>query len=368
MTLVVGMPASLSGQFQAQGRQALAGLQAWARDANANAKTSSSFAVLHYDDASDPATVRAATQRLIVDDRVDILMGPYSGVLTFAAAEVAESYGKLLWNQGGASDRVYQQGYRWTVGILTPASGYLTGLLPLVRQTDPSATTVALVRASTGEFPKSVCSGVAERAGDLGFTVGLAAEFPASTSDFSTVLDDLRHARPDVVVIVGRVRDDLRMAKQIAESGINAGAAVAVAAGIQEFQDELGSLAQGYVGPSQWEPEAADTPDFGPTADQVIASLRRDGHRHVDYPLAQAYAAGVVVEKCLEEAGSADNLAMREAASNLDFLTFYGRFKIDRETGRQIGRETLLVQWQGGQKVIVWPPKLAQGEQVYPWR
>ena len=366
MTLVVGMPVSLSGQFRAQGRQALAGLQAWARDANS--KSPDSFSVLHYDDGSDPSTVSAVTRRLIGDDRVDVLIGPYSSVLTSAAAQVAEAHGKLLWNQGGASDSVYRQGYRWTVGILTPASRYLTGLLPLVRQADPSATNIALVRASTGEFPKAVCSGLEESARDLGFTTVLATAFPASAVDFSAVVGELKAAGPDVVVIVGRVQNDLRLARQLAESGLIAGAVVAVAAGIQAFQDDLGSLADRFVGPSQWEPEVQHTPDFGPTADQVIASLRRDGHLHVDYPMAQSYAAGVVVQRCLQEAGGADSQALREAASELEFSTFYGRFKIDGETGRQTGRDTLLVQWQEGRKVIVWPPQLAQGELIYPWR
>lgn len=366
MTLVVGIPVSLSGQFQIQGRQALAGLDAWARDANA--VTPNSFTVLYYDDASDVPTVRTATQRLIEDDRVDILIGPYSSVLTSAAAEIAEAHGKLLWNQGGASDNVYRQGYRWIVGILTPASRYLTGLLPLVRQTNPSANSLALVSASPGEFPKAVCLGVAESARESGFATVLAAQFPAATDDFSGILADLKTAGPDVVVAVGRIGNDLALARQLAESGIKVGVAAVVAAGIQAFHDELGSLADGFVGPSQWEPEAAYSPDFGPTTEQVLASLRRDGYFHVDYPMAQAYATGVVMQRCLEEAGSADNQTLREAAATLKFSTFYGRFEIDGETGRQIGRETLLVQWQGGRKVIVWPPHLADGKLVYPWR
>ncbi|MDA1128524.1 MAG: amino acid ABC transporter substrate-binding protein [Chloroflexi bacterium] len=360
------MPVSLSGQFRAQGRQALAGLQAWARDANS--KAPGSFRVLHYDDCSDLASVREVTRRLIVDDRVDILIGPYSSVLTSAAAEVAESHGKLLWNQGGASDKVYEQGYRWTVGILTPASRYLTGLLPLVRQTDPCADSVALLRVSTGEFPRAVCSGVEATAPEFGFNTVMQAEFPASAVDFSEVLEKLSTWKPDVVVVVGRVSNDLRLARRLVESDINAGVVVAVAAGIQEFQDDLGNLADRFVGPSQWEPEDACTPDCGPSTEEVIASFQRDGHRHVDYPMAQAYAAGIVVQRCLEEAGSADSEGLREAVSKLEFTTFYGRFKINGETGRQIGRETLLVQWQRGRKVIVWPPQAAQAGLIYPWR
>jgi branched-chain amino acid transport system substrate-binding protein len=360
------MPVSLSGQFQAQGKQALAGLLAWERDANE--ETPNSFRVLHYDDASDASTVREVTRRLIVDDQVDILVGPYSSVLTSAAAQVAEAHSKLLWNQGGASDDVYRQGYHWTVGILTPASRYLAGLLPLVRQTEPSASTVALVRASTGEFPKAVCSGVAEPAQELGFKIVLDAQFRASAVDFTDVLGELSAAQPDVVVMVGRVRNDLALARQLAESGVNAGTVVAVAAGIQAFHDDLGGMAERFVGPSQWEPDARRQPDFGPTAEQVIASLGRAGHHYVDYPMAQAYAAGVVVQRCLDEAGSPESVALRDAAARLRFSTFYGDFQIDADTGRQIGRETLLVQWQEGRKVIVWPPDLAQGSLAYPWR
>ena len=105
------MPVSLTGQFQVQGRQALAGLEAWARDANERSRRP--FRIVHYDDRSDQHTVKDVTKCLIVNDRVDFLIGPYSSVLTSAAAEVSETHGKLLWNQGGASDAVYQRGYRW---------------------------------------------------------------------------------------------------------------------------------------------------------------------------------------------------------------------------------------------------------------
>jgi hypothetical protein len=36
-------------------------------------------------------------------------------------------------------------------------------------------------------------------------------------------------------------------------------------------------------------------------------------------------------------------------------------------TGRQVGRSVVLVQWQEGRKVIVWPPEQRQGPLAYPW-
>jgi branched-chain amino acid transport system substrate-binding protein len=103
-----------------QGEQALAGLQSWAADVNQSGGLRAggpgslrTVSVVHYDDASRPDQVRRLTRQLIREDRVDLLVGPYSSGLALAAAAVAEEYGKVLWNQGGASDRIYQQGYRW---------------------------------------------------------------------------------------------------------------------------------------------------------------------------------------------------------------------------------------------------------------
>ena len=366
MTLLVGIPVSLSGQFQVQGRQALAGLEAWARDVNDHSR--GSFKIAYYDDESNPLAVKELTRRLIVDDKVDILIGPYSSVLTSAAAEVSERHGKLLWNQGGASDTVYQCGYRWVVGILSPASRYLVGLLPLVRKADSTARTIALVRASTGEFPQSVCSSVAEGAKRLGFEVVLTTKFSASVENFEFVLEELKSVRPDVIVVVGRVQNDLNIANQLVSSDIGAGVVVVVAAGIQQFKDSLGNLVDRFVGPSQWEQVSSFAPDFGPSSEQVVESLKKGFVHHIDYPMAQAYATGLVVERCFLEANSCESTVLREAAANLKFSTFYGNFEIDRQTGRQIGRETLLVQWRSGNKVVIWPPDQARESLVYPWR
>ena len=366
MTLLVGMPVSLSGQFQAQGRQALAGLEAWAGDASERSRAS--FKIVYHDDRSDPSTVKDVTRHLIVDDQVDILVGPYSSVLTSAAAEVSEKHGKLLWNQGGASDAVYQRGYRWIVGVLTPASRYLVGLLPLIRAANTSASTVALVRASTGEFPQAVCSSVLASGKSLGFEVALTSTFPALAEDFSNVLEEIESVHPDVIIVVGRVRNDLDIARRLVSSGLDAGAVAVVAAGIQQFRHYLGTGADGFIGPSQWEQETNFVPDFGPPSEQVIESLKNGILQHIDYPMAQAYAAGLVVERCLLEASGCGSPELRKAASDLKFSTFYGNFEIDGQTGRQVGRETLLVQWQLGKKTVVWPPDQASAALVYPWR
>lgn len=368
------MPASLTGQFSVQGKQALAGLQAWADDVNRSGGLIVErpdmrwpVAVVHYDDQSKPDRARQIASRLIEQDAVDLLFGPYSSVLSLAAAGVAEEHQRVFWNQGGASDNIYQQGYKWTVGVLSPASGYLAGLLPLVRQADPAAAKIGIIRAYPGAFPKAVSSTVHRQAPKLGFQVNYLREYPASLTDFSAILEEVRGAGLDVLVAVGRIANDIQLAQQLARSWAGIKAAAVVATPIQQFHDALGEDAQGFIGPSQWEQETRQPSDYGPPAESVLASLNSHSSGLIDYPMAQAYAAGLVAQACVEQAGSLDDVELRETAANLDISTFYGRFKIEPDTGEQIGRSTLLVQWQDGKKVVLWPPEQAQGGLVYPW-
>ena len=84
--------------------------------------------------------------------------------------------------------------------------------------------------------------------------------------------------------------------------------------------------------------------------------------------MAQAYAVGVVIQRCVEECGSLDDSELRQVAASLDFTTFYGRFRIDADSGRPVGKPALLVQWREGSKGIVWPPEYRRKMLAYPWR
>ena len=373
MTIKVGIPVSLSGQFGLQGAQTLAGIRAWADDVNRLGGMGVGLAkaqveVVWHDDESRRDKVRAITEQLIAEDGVDLLVGPYSAVLTNASSEVAQRYEKLLWNQGGASPLVYQRGNPWVVGVLTPADQYLEGLLPAVREVCPKAATVAIVRAATGAFPQDVAAGVERAASEMGFRVVMSLEFDVETADFGGVVSRVRQACPDVLLVVGRFQNDLNLAEHLADSAPAIGATAVVAAGVDAFRGQLGDLAENFIGPSQWEPDAGYVVSYGPSVEEVQESLQRAGYPVIDYPMAQAYAVGAVMQRCVEECGSLDDAEMRSAAASLDFTTFYGRFRIDAETGRPTGKPALLVQWQMGRKEIVWPRELRKEPLVYPWR
>ena len=129
-----------------------------------------------------------------------------------------------------------------------------------------------------------------------------------------------------------------------------------VAAGVRRFASDLGELADGIVGPSQWEDSLELEPALGPTPAEFARRMRTAGAADSpDYPSAQIYAAGLLTAAALASAGRLDDAMLRAAFSDLQTTTMFGDFAIDRVTGRQLGHQMLLVQWHRGRKVIIVP-------------
>jgi branched-chain amino acid transport system substrate-binding protein len=308
-----------------------------------------------YDDASEPETCAAFIERLITKDQVDILLGPYSSGLALRAAEVAQRLQRVLWNHGGASEAIYTRGFAWVVGILSPPSTYFHSVIDFVRHTRPSASHVAIVHSTAGAFPQDVAAGAARYCQQQVFETVRTYPYPAGTTDFTLILKQLESAAPAVVLSVGRIEDDLHFAAQYLQHSILAGVVGLIVTPLTLFRDTFGSTATHFVGPSQWEPGMVTEPEYGPSSQEILTRLMARHPEGVDYPMAQAYAGGLVAQRCIEIAGTLDQYALRQVVSTLDFTTFYGRYRIDPLTGRQLGHRMPVIQWQGGRKVVVWP-------------
>jgi len=364
------MTAALTGRYSLPGRQALLGAQAWVEDTNRAggiwlpaSRAHLPLRLTSYDDASEPEQCAALTERLISEDQVDILLGPYSSGLALRAAEVAQRPQRVLWNHGGASEAIYTRGFTWVVGILSPPSTYFHSMLDFVRHTRPFANHVAIVHSTAGAFPKDVAAGAVQYGQQQGFATVHTYPYPAGTTDFTPILKQLESAAPAVVLSVGRIEDDLRFAAQYLQHNIPADVVGLIVTPLTLFRDTLGSAAAHFVGPSQWEPAMMNEPEYGPSSAEVLARLMARHPEGVDYPMAQAYAGGLVAQRCLEIAGTLEQHALRQVASTLDFTTFYGRYCIDPHTGRQLGHRMPVIQWQDGRKVVVWPsPCDSRGE------
>jgi len=317
--------------------------------------------LVYCDDASSPARAAANAERLLDADAVEVLMGPYAGDLTRAVLPVARRRGRIVWNHGGASDDLHVKGGR-AVGILTPVTGYFGGLIELARSLDSDAARVALLHRRGSSFGRQAALGVGAAASDAMFVTDVVT-YSSLGSDLPSVMATLERQSPDLVISAGSFDDEVLLARALLES-VRPKAVGLAAAAMQEFPHALGTHAEGFLGPSQREPRLAYHPDFGPGPDEATKGIRAQG-APPDYPAAQAYAACLIAQRCLEEAG-ADDESLWRAACALDCGTFFGRFHIDPATGLQVGHEMVLVQWRRGRKLVVWPPPMSKARPLYP--
>ncbi len=330
--ITVGLSISLSGRFARQGEQALDGIRLWARPP---------VRLICYDDQSQATIAQQNAVRLLEADRVDVLFGPYGSHLTIAVAPVAEENGKLLWNYGGTSDEIFNRGHRWLVSNASPASDYLRGLPGRLAERSSRPGRISIVYDTRGTFASQVARGVVEAARTAGFPA--VALVPMRDTD--EVVHELRLIGSEVLVLAGSFEDEVGImrARHLWPDSVRVVAAVA--AGVQAFYQEIGDAAEGVIGPSQREPNA--------DSDWFVRDFRERFGQVPEYTAAGAFAMGLVLTECIRRAGSLEDEQLRAVAAGLDFSTFYGRFRIDPVTGRQIGHRILLTQWRGGRKIVV---------------
>ncbi len=366
MKITIGLSLSLTGEYSPMGRQAEVAIRLFIADANASsalrvAGERCEFALECRDDASDPVRCAEIYRALCADRRADIIFGPYSNRLTRAAAGIVEQSGRVFVNHGGAGDELYDRGYKMIVGVLSPASDYLRGFVRLLTQLKLWRKRVAIVAANS-PFARAVASGF-ERAADeraarrRGVRVRVkwnGAFDPASTP--AQLFPALARNRVNALASAGSYEHDVAVMRAVAASRLNIPVLGCVAAGVRRFASDLGELAEGIVGPSQWEDSIEIAPALGPTPAEFARRMAAAGAGDSpDYPAAQIYAAGLLTAAALAAAGRRDDAMLRAAFSDLQTTTMFGDFSIDRVSGRQLGHQMLLVQWHRGRKVIIAP-------------
>jgi branched-chain amino acid transport system substrate-binding protein len=279
-------------------------------------------------------------------------------------------------DHGGASDKIFKQGFEYIVQTIGPGSKYHAGTLDLIKATDITAKKVALAYEDS-EFARSVMDGAKAHAVELGFDVVFERTYPKGVTDLTPLLSALKATNPDVVIGGGHFEDGQLFNRQMSDLDINVRAfSLIAAATLPAFYDALTTLAEGVMGPSHWEygvtfsPEAARSAGLewiGPSQDEFVALFKDVLGKDMlpDYHAAEAGAAVLALVLAIEQADSVDSVYLRKALGKLAFMSFYGSWQIDG-TGKQIGHAMVDVQWQDGKRVIVWPPAAKTSDLYYP--
>ena len=379
--IVIGIPASLTGQYEALGKQGLDGLNMFADWVN-NEKggidvggTMLPVRIVFGDDRSDKDTALRLFEKLVNEDGAHFMFASYSSGLTLSQAPLAEQLDVVTMAWGASSDDIWQQGFTRVVGVYTPASQYDHTLLEYVANADPAAETVAIVYKDD-PFTVSEAEGAKAKAEELGLEVVFFDKYPVEATDLSPILSQAWGFDPDVVLVSAHFQDGALAAQQMTELGITPMAAsFGSGAATTGWWDQLAESAQATFGPAQWEPsQAVDPAAFdadnwvGPqlTPEEFTQQFADEFGYEPDYRGGLVFHAGLALMQAIENAGSLDTETVIEAFKSLDIQSFGGGFALDPATLNQIGHAMVTIQWQDGEKVIVAPEEYANADPIYP--
>jgi branched-chain amino acid transport system substrate-binding protein len=312
-----------------------------------------------YDDQSTPATAVRLYEKLITEDKVDAVMGPYSSAVSEAVANVTEKYKKVMVAPLAATTSIFKKGRKYIFMVITPAENYLDGLIDMAAKR--GLKTVAIINEDT-LFPKASAAGTAEAAKKRGMQVVLQEAYPKGNTDFSALLVKIKAANPDVIAAGTYFDDAVAITRQMKELNVNPKMfGLTVGGDLPEFYDLLKQNAEYTYGSTQWD----ESLPYPGQKEFLAAYKAKFKGQEPSYHTAAGYAGCLIYAEAVKKAGTLDADKVRDQLLKMEIKTAFGDYKVEPD-GFQIAHKMVMLQWQDGKRIVVWPDDLANGKPRYP--
>ena len=350
-TITLGSSISLTGKYATNGLHTQRGYDYAVQvinDAGGVSVGGKSYklAVKYYDDESTPARGAQLAERLIQQDGIQYMLGPYSSGMTKAIAPVSEKFGVPMVEAEGASRSLFTQGYKYLFAVLSTSEQYLATAIDMAAAStdDPSSIKVAL--AFEGDpFSMDVRAGVVDKINEYGMKTIIDDQLPADLSDMSTTLTKAKALRPDILIVSGHSKGAATAARQIDEMKISIPMIAMTHCEAAKVQEKFPNASNGFLCPTPWvETLSKSDPMFGSAAEWNAGfKAAHPSYSSVPYQSAQASAAVYVWKEAFEAANSFDQDEVRDAIAAVEMETFYGDIKFS-ENGNNIAKPMFMRQ------------------------
>jgi branched-chain amino acid transport system substrate-binding protein len=370
-TVKIGAAVSLTGNFAREGNLLKNGYAYWEKLVNeaggidvAGKKTK--VEVIYYDDESKPQSSARLTEKLITEDNVSFILGPYSSGIATATAAISEKYKVLTMTPMATADSLYQRGYKFIFCPAPLASTTLDPMLEMIKKLPTPPTTVAIA-GPDDLFPNVFAGAAQKKAEALGLKIVYNNKYPKGSVDLSSVATALKDANPEVLILTGYVQDSIQLVKALQSLKVNPKMiGFAFAVGIPDVLSALGPASEDLVGVQIWDPAVKYKGPLVADSDAYLAGYQKAfGGAKPNYITASGTAGALALQLAIEKAGSLDPVKVRDAMLQLDVETFFGHVQFD-QAGVDTKASAVISQVQGGVAVPVYPSEIAAGPIRYP--
>ncbi len=374
-TITLGAAVSLTGKYSTNGKNTKDGYDLAVQRINdlGGVKVggkSYRLKVVYYDDESTSARGAQLMERLINQDRVQFVLGPYSSGLTKAIAPVTEKYRIPMIEGNGADRALFTHGYRYLFAVLNTSDYYLRAAINLVAEEtkkagrDPKALKVAIA-VENDNFSQDVRDGVVEDARKWGMDVVVDDKLPPDLNDMSATLTKVKALRPDILVVSGHAKGAALAVRQVAEQRVYVPALALTHCDSAQIAEKQGKAAEYALCGSQWDKSLTYKDRWFGSAAQYADLFEKTFKYPAPYQAAESTASVLVFVDAIERAGSLDRDKVRDAIAATDLMTFYGPVKFDA-TGKNVAKSMVLYQVQHGDYKVVAPSQWAEARVIDP--
>jgi branched-chain amino acid transport system substrate-binding protein len=374
-TITLGAAVSLTGKYSTNGKNTKDGYDLAIKRINEKGGVkvggkAYKLEVVYYDDESTPARGAQLAERLISQDGVKFVLGPYSSGLTKAIAPVTEKYGIPMVEGNGADRGLFEQGYKYMFAVLSTSDQYLTEALNLAAEQataagkDPKTLKVAIA-IENDNFSQDVRAGVVEDIKRHGMQLVVDDKLPPELNDMAATLTKVRALKPDVLVVSAHAKGPALAIRQMKDMQINVPMLAMTHCDSAKIIEKFGKDAEYSVCASQWDRALSYKDSTMGSAEDFAKDFEKEFGYDPPYQAAESAASVLVFADAFARAGVLDPAKVRDALAATDMQTFYGNIKFDA-TGKNTAKPMVLYQVQGGEFKVVAPSKWASAKVIYP--
>ncbi len=381
--IVVGSTMSLTGPLSATGViHQIAGEQFVAQLNENGGLLGRPVEWLVLDDESDQASVATLYERLISEEQVDLIIGPYATPLIISAMAVAERHGYVMPQHTAvlAPLMTYEcQFPAWSIGpepeVYVPEQVY-----DALASLDEPPSTIAFVTNQSGSTdfithgqPDSDGANAMTIAEERGLEIVADVAYPPGHDDWSAIAAQIRDADPDFVMMNSLGVESVGLIEAMSQLDYAPPMMFSLFPAPGPLLG-LGDAGEGHLSVSTFEPNEPTLERMGDDVRAIVESFEAEAEAQgLPYTAFETQATGswtaweILVEG-VEGAGSVD-----DQQAICDYLhesgaetTFHGLLEFDPEVNNFWPSDQGLKQIQDGEWVTVWPEDSAAAELVGP--
>ena len=310
------------------------------------------------DDRSQAVRARAEYEKLI-EEKADVLIGPYGSAATMMGAAVAERARRVMVNGGGPARTVHKRAPQYLFQSVIPYASYGVGALELAKAAGIER---LFILARDDPRSRDMAEATAELARAQGFPAVETVSYSGGSEDFALQVKLARAAGAQAWMAFGEVREAADMVRTFRRLDYAPQLFFARAAAEPAFVELLGQDAEFSLGAMEYDARLA-TPGNAAFAKAYAGRWAEPA----GLSAAQGYATATVLAAAVREAGSLDPQKLRAALAKLEIGTVLGPYRIDPANGSQAGMSAAVAQILRGRPAVVWPRELETANALLPY-